>query len=210
MIRPPIIYPLATTMKKTFIGCLMLLGSVQLLHAQSTPTLTDITERQARLQRTGTWTLAGWSLANLAVSGIAIGNAKGSARYFHEMNLYWNAVNVGIAGAGLLSLRKKSLAPTLSSAVKEHYTLQKTLLFNSGLDVAYITSGFWLLDTSKTETTVARQNRFRGFGQAVVVQGGFLLIFDVTNYLLHRSDNARLHQLLDKVNVTNNGVSLRF
>ena len=197
-------------MKKTLIGCLMLLGSVQLLHAQSTPLLTDITERQARLQRTGTWTLAGWSLANLAVSGIAIGKAEGSARYFHEMNLYWNAVNVGIAGAGLLSLRKKSPSPTLSSAVKEHYTLQKTLLFNSGLDVAYITSGFWLLDKSKTETTVTRQNRFRGFGQAVVVQGGFLLIFDVTNYLLHRSDNTRLHQLLDKVTVTNNGVSLRF
>lgn len=197
-------------MKKTFIGCLMLLGSIQFLHAQSVPTLTDITERQTRLQRTGTWTLAGWSLANLAVSGIAISKAEGSARYFHEMNLYWNAVNVGIAGAGLLSLRKKNPSPTLSSAVKNHYTLQKTLLFNSGLDLAYITSGFWLLDKSKTEIIVTRQNRFRGFGQAVMVQGGFLLIFDVTNYLLHRSDNARLHQLLAKVSVTNNGVSLRF
>lgn len=151
----------------------MLLVSIQLLHAQSTPTLTDITERQTRLQRTGTSALAGWSLVNLAVSGIAISKAEGSARYFHEMNLYWNVVNLGIAGAGLLSLRKKSPAPTLSSAVKEHYTLQKTLLFNSGLDVSYITSGFWLLDRSKTETTVIRQNRFRGFGQAVVYRAVF-------------------------------------
>ncbi|RDB07165.1 DUF6992 family protein [Runella aurantiaca] len=197
-------------MKKSLIGFLMLFAGIQLLYAQSVPTLPQLTERQARLQRTGTWTLAGWSLANLAVSGIAIGKAEGSARYFHEMNLYWNAVNVGIAGAGLLSLRKKSPSPTLSSAVKEHYTLQKTLLFNSGLDVAYITSGFWLLDKSKTETTITRQNRFRGFGQAVVVQGGFLLIFDVTNYLLHRSDNARLHQLLDKVSLNGNGVTLQF
>ncbi len=197
-------------MKKALIGFLMLFTGIQFLYAQSAPTLPQLTERQARLQRTGTWTLAGWSLANLAVSGVAIGKAEGSARYFHEMNLYWNAVNVGIAGAGLLSLRKKSPSPTLSSAVKEHYTLQKTLLFNSGLDVAYITSGFWLLDKSKTETTITRQNRFRGFGQAVVVQGGFLLIFDVTNYLLHRSDNARLHQLLDRVSLNGNGVTLHF
>jgi len=197
-------------MKKALIGFLMLFTSIPLLYAQSSPTLPQITERQARLQRTGTWTLAGWSLANLAVSSIAIGKAEGSARYFHEMNLYWNAVNVGIAGAGLLSLRKKSPSPTLSSTVKDHYTLQKTLLFNSGLDVAYITSGFWLLDKSKTETTITRQNRFRGFGQAVVVQGGFLLIFDVTNYLLHRSDNARLHQLLDRVSLNGNGVTLQF
>jgi hypothetical protein len=197
-------------MKKALIGFLMLFAGIQFLYAQSAPTLPQLTERQARLQRTGTWTLAGWSLANLAISGISIGKAEGSARYFHEMNLYWNAVNVGIAGAGLLSLRKKSPSPTLSSAVKEHYTLQKTLLFNSGLDVAYITSGFWLLDKSKTETTITRQNRFRGFGQAVVVQGGFLLIFDVTNYLLHRSDNARLHQLLDKVSLNGNGVTLQF
>lgn len=197
-------------MKKTLFGFLMLFAGIRFLYAQSVPTLPQLTERQARLQRTGTWTLAGWSLANLAVSGVAIGKAEGSARYFHEMNLYWNAVNVGIAGAGLLSLRKKSPSPTLSSAVKEHYTLQKTLLFNSGLDVAYITSGFWLLDKSKTETTITRQNRFRGFGQAVVVQGGFLLIFDVTNYLLHRSDNARLHQLLDRVSLNGNGVTLQF
>lgn len=197
-------------MKKTLFGFLMLFAGIRFLYAQSVPNLPQLTERQARLQRTGTWTLAGWSLANLAVSGVAIGKAEGSARYFHEMNLYWNAVNVGIAGAGLLSLRKKSPSPTLSSAVKEHYTLQKTLLFNSGLDVAYITSGFWLLDKSKTETTITRQNRFRGFGQAVVVQGGFLLIFDVTNYLLHRSDNARLHQLLDRVSLNGNGVTLQF
>lgn len=197
-------------MKKALIGFLMLFTGMPFLYAQSVPNLPQLAERQARLQRTGTWTLAGWSLTNLAVSGIAIGQAEGSARYFHEMNLYWNAVNVGIAGAGLLSLRKKSPSPTLSSTVKQHYTLQKTLLFNSGLDVAYITSGLWLLDKSKTETTITRQNRFRGFGQAVVVQGGFLLIFDVTNYLLHRSDNARLHQLLDRVSLNGNGVTLQF
>ncbi|WP_428667738.1 DUF6992 family protein [Runella sp.] len=197
-------------MKKLFIGLLMLLGSLQFTLAQSISTLSEITQHQAKIQRAGMWTLAGWSAANLAVSGIAIGQSTGSTRYFHEMNLYWNAVNVGIAGVGLLSLRKKASSPTLSSAVKSHYALQKTLLFNAGLDVAYVTGGLWLLDKSKFETNITRQDRFRGFGQAVIVQGGFLLIFDVTNYLLHRADSPRLHQLLDKVALNGNGVSLRF
>lgn len=188
----------------------MVLFAVVFTKAQSTATLTDITQQQARLQRIGTWTLASWSVANLAVSGIAIGNAKGSSRYFHEMNLYWNAVNVGIAGMGLLALRKKNDNPTVSSVVKEHYTLQKSLLLNTGLDLAYVTSGFWLLDKSKTELTTLRQDRFRGFGQAVVVQGGFLLIFDLTNFFIHHADNPRLHRLLDNVQLTSSGVSMKF
>jgi len=174
------------------------------------PTIQEITDRQARLQKIGTWTLAGWSATNLAVSGIAIGQAKGSARYFHEMNIYWNAVNLGIAGMGLVALRKKNQSATVSSAVKEHYTLQKTLLFNTGLDLAYVTSGLWLLDKSKTENIGVRQDRFRGFGQAVVVQGGFLLIFDLTNYFIHQSDNQRLHRVLDKVQLTGNGINMQF
>jgi hypothetical protein len=177
---------------------------------QSAATLQEITQRQAHLQRVSTWTLAGWSVANLAVSGIAMGQAQGSTKYFHEMNLYWNAVNVGIAGMGLLSLRKKHASPTVSSAVKEHYTLQKSLLLNTGLDFAYVTSGFWLMDKSKTEIDPIRNNRFRGFGQAVVVQGGFLLVFDLTNYFIHRSDNPRLHRLLDQVSLDGSGISMKF
>jgi hypothetical protein len=126
------------------------------------------------------------------------------------MNLYWNAVNVGIAGLGLLSLRKAQQNATVSSVVKDHYTLQKTLLFNTGLDVAYMTSGLWLLDKSKTEMNQTRNHRFRGFGQAVLIQGGFLFVFDLTNYLLHRQDAPRLHRVLDKVALNSNGMVIKF
>jgi hypothetical protein len=195
-------------MRKSVMGIFVAIVAIFSLHAQSATALQEITQRQAHLQRVSTWTLAGWSAANLAVSGIAIGQAEGSNRYFHEMNLYWNAVNIGIAGIGLLSLRKKHASPTVSSAVKEHYALQKSLLLNTGLDVAYVTSGFWLMD--KTETNPIRSDRFRGFGQAVIVQGGFLLVFDLTNYFIHRSDNPRLHRLLDTVSINGNGISLKF
>ncbi|MFN8344816.1 MAG: hypothetical protein U0X91_07430 [Spirosomataceae bacterium] len=197
-------------MKKTAAGIIMAVWTALSLQAQTSVPLQEITQRQAKQQRISTWTLAGWSAANIAVSGAALGQTQGSTRYFHEMNLYWNAVNVGIAGLGLLSLRKKSPSPTLSSVVKEHYTLQKSLLLNTGLDAAYVTGGIWLLDKAKTETDPGRYNRFRGFGHAVVIQGGFLLVFDLTNYLLLRSDNTRLHRLLDKIDVSGSGVSWKF
>jgi acyl-ACP thioesterase len=146
----------------SFILTLLIASSLQ---AQSDSLLQSIVQKQFKLQRTSTRILAGWSVANLAVSGIAIGQASGSNKYFHEMNLYWNVVNVGIAGMGLLSLRKQPTSSTVSSVVKEHYTLQKSLLLNSGLDIAYVTSGLWLLDKSKTEMTQVRSDRFEDLGK---------------------------------------------
>lgn len=163
-------------MKSVIANLGLIMAIVSSIQAQSDTTLPYIVQKQFKLQRTSTQILAGWSVANLTLSGIALGQANGSNKYFHEMNLYWNVINVGIAGIGLLGLRKINESPTVSSVVKEHYTLQKSLLLNTGLDIAYVTSGFWLLDKSKTEITQVRSERFRGFGQAVVVQGGFLLV----------------------------------
>ena len=197
-------------MKNVIASIGLIMAIVSSIQAQSDTTLPYIVQKQFKLQRTSTQILAGWSVANLTLSGIALGQANGSNKYFHEMNLYWNVINVGIAGIGLLGLRKINESPTVSSVVKEHYTLQKSLLLNTGLDIAYVTSGFWLLDKSKTEITQVRSERFRGFGQAVVVQGGFLLVFDLTNYFIHRSDSPRLHRLLDQVSLSGNGVRVKF
>lgn len=197
-------------MKSIVASLILTLLIASSLQAQSDSLFQTIVQKQFKLQRTSTRILAGWSVANLSVSGIAIGQASGSNKYFHEMNLYWNVVNVGIAGMGLLSLRKQPTSPTVSSVVKEHYTLQKSLLLNSGLDIAYVTSGLWLLDKSKTEMTQVRSERFRGFGQAVVIQGGFLLVFDLANYIIHRADSPRLHRLLDQVNLSGNGIRMKF
>lgn len=197
-------------MKNVIASIGLIMAIVSSIQAQSDTTLPYIVQKQFKLQRTSTQILAGWSVANLTLSGIALGQANGSNKYFHEMNLYWNVINVGIAGIGLLGLRKINESPTVSSVVKEHYTLQKSLLLNTGLDIAYVTSGFWLLDKSKTEITQVRSESFRGFGQAVVVQGGFLLVFDLTNYFIHRSDSPRLHRLLDQVSFSGNSVHIKF
>jgi hypothetical protein len=167
--------------------------------------------KRERTEQIGMKVLAGWSLANMAVSGIAIGQAQGSTRSFHEMNLYWNAVNLGIAGLGFINTakaRKRTAPPTLSEALEAQKSVEKVLLFNTGLDMAYVASGLWLLEKAKNQP--AQQDRFRGFGQAVIVQGGFLMLFDLTNYLVHSRNAPRLQKALDHVSVTTNGVGMRW
>ncbi|WP_229364473.1 DUF6992 family protein [Fibrella aestuarina] len=129
--------------------------------------------------------LGGYALANMAVSGLAIGQAEGEAKYFHQMNLYWNAVNLGIAGVGLLGLRKQHPdTETLGKAVQKHEAMKRTLLFNAGLDVAYIAGGLYL--TERANSRPDQADKLRGYGKAVMVQGAFLLAFDVVNYFIFK------------------------
>lgn len=192
---------------KTLFFFLALLVFNQTVFAQND--LADAWHRRERTEQTGMKVLAGWSVANIAVSAVAIGKAEGSNRYFHEMNIYWNAVNLGIAGLGFLNVaksRKRSATFTLSEAVEAQHGVETVLLFNSGLDLAYVASGFWLLEKSKND--VSQQDRLKGFGQAVAIQGGFLLVFDITNYFIHRANAPKLKRVLDRVNVTGNSVGM--
>ncbi len=179
------------------------------LQAQ-TNELNDVWQRQISNQKTGMYVLAGWSVANIAVGGLSIANAQGSTRYLHEMNIYWNVANLGIAGLGLLGIRKQQSKPaTLANVIDYQHSIEKKLLFNSGLDLAYIASGAYLVERGKTQLTLTDQDRGKGYGQSVMIQGGFLLLFDVTNYLLHSSNNKKIQRTLEKVTLTSNGISIR-
>lgn len=181
---------------------LLAAGSVLLgnaAHGQEPVSTADLrTFSQQRHDHTKTLglTLGGYALANIAVSGIALGRASGETKYFHQMNVYWNLVNLGIAGIGLLGLRKENpQTETLSDAVRKHEGIKRTLLFNAGLDVAYMTGGLYLIN--RGETRPDQRDKFRGFGKAVIVQGGFLLVFDVVNYLIfQKQGDAKQFKLI--------------
>lgn len=160
-----------------------------LIHAQSLPVSNadrlQFSQERYNHTRTLGVSLGGYALANLAVSGIAIGKTTGETRYVHQMNLYWNAVNLGIAGLGLLGLRKQHPASeTLGEAVQKQQSMKQTLLFNAGLDVAYIAGGLYLTERANSHPDQA--DKLRGYGKAVMAQGAFLLAFDVINYLIFK------------------------
>ena len=169
----------------------------QTAKAQTTPPppagRLEFSQQRYNHTRTLGLSLGGYALTNMAVSGIAVGQTTGEAHYFHQMNLYWNAVNLGIAGLGLLGLRKRNPATeSLADAVQKHQAVKKTLLINAGLDVVYVAGGLVLAGQANAHPDQA--DKLRGYGKAVAAQGAFLLAFDMVNYLIfkHRGDPQQI------------------
>lgn len=184
--------PKTFAMPRIFLMLLLLLAAAGLSAQQE---LSDFNHIRLQRQRTAMLVLGGWAVGNI-VSGAALrGQRSGSDRHFHEMNIYWNAVNLGIAAFGYVSaLRSNPAALGLYDSVSEHYGFQKILLLNAGLDVGYMLGGLYLLERGTYRPE--RSERLRGFGRSIILQGGFLLAFDLVNYFVQAGQNDRLELLL--------------
>ncbi|WP_052354105.1 DUF6992 family protein [Flectobacillus major] len=159
-------------------------------YAQLDPHLFN--QERLEINRRGMLVLGGWSVGNLATSGILIGQSSGSEKYFYQMNLYWNAVNGALAGLGYLQAKKQiraGISPN-QSLIDEQYGTEKVFLLNTGLDVAYVIGGAYLLEKSKNSST--QKDLLKGYGQSVIMQGSFLMLFDGIMYAVHRS-HAKNH-----------------
>ncbi|GHB85231.1 DUF6992 family protein [Persicitalea jodogahamensis] len=186
-----------------FVFFFLLIGLT--VRAQQTP-LDDLNQSRIKVQTTGMWVLSSWAVANIAYGGIAAARGEGSNKYFNRMNVYWNVVNLGIAAPALIgSLRQRKSPPTsLDQSIEDLHSIEKTLLLNAGLDLAYMTGGLYLLE--KAKNTPDKQDRFRGFGQSILLQGGFLLLFDAANYLALRQSHRQAAEILKKVQFTGQSV----
>lgn len=161
------------------------------------------------LNKNNMWVLGAWAGANIIQGSISAGNATGSDHYLHQMNVYWNTVNLAIAGLGLWAA-KKQLAGihTPERNLREQNQVEKMLLLNTGLDAAYIMTGLYLKERGN------RLNRDQpsGYGSSLLIQGGFLLIFDIIQYAQHRRNGKLLEQ--NRANwqwgPTGNGVGLAY
>lgn len=151
--------------------------------------------------------LGSWAAANLFSSPVLAGRASGSKRYFHQMNGFWNIVNVGIAGAGYLALTKEDPSSfTLAQSILEQQKIEKLLLFNTGLDIAYVLGGLYMAERSKN--IIKNADRLKGFGQSIMLQGGFLFAFDLLFYLTMNSHGKGVYTLLNSLQITPNSVGM--
>lgn len=168
-------------------------------------TLRAFSRQRIQHQRTLGLTLGSYALANMAVGALAAGRERTEAHYFHRMNLYWNAVNLAIAGAGLIGSHKANPdAETLSQAVERHEGMKRILLLNTGLDVAYVAGGAYLIERGRNRPD--DRNRLTGFGKSIIVQGSFLFVFDLVNYALFKRRGDKQQALL--LGRTSEGVGL--
>lgn len=154
------------------------------------------------------YVLAGWAGANILSGAYFSGRTDGTAKYFHQMNVYWNTVNGLLSGVALYRLSHQKEATSFAGVYERQQSLEKTLLFNAGLDVAYLTAGALLVEKSKN--TVAKRSKYKGYGNSVIMQGGFLLLFDGVLYSLLHHRGKQLNTVLEKVQVAPaaDGVSL--
>jgi hypothetical protein len=139
---------------------------------------------QRSINKSGMYTLLGWSCTNIVTGTIASTQTEGSAHYFHQMNAMWNTVNLGLSIGGLVQERKLKIESTQDLNTRQK-KLEKIFLINGGLDLVYMGVGTGLL-LSKNETDTKQ-----GYGQSLLLQGGFLMLFDGTMYFLHRNNRIK-------------------
>jgi hypothetical protein len=142
--------------------------------------------------------LGGWAAGNILVGTYGNFKANGEIKYFHQFNAMWNVVNLGIASFGYFNAINSDPATMTNLEILNDYnSLQNFLLLNAGLDVAYIMTGFYLKERAKNS---ASAERLRGYGNSLILQGGFLLVFDIALYFIHQNNaNIKLYPHLESI-----------
>ncbi len=153
--------------------------------------------------------LTSWSLSNVAVSSYGWATTDNEAMYFHQMNVMWSGVNLALAIPGYFKARKTDPNSfSFAQTWKEQLKTEKIFLFNTALDLVYVGSG--LLLKQRAQLDDVNYYRFRGFGNSLLLQGGFLFLFDLTATLLHtKHRNEKLNGFLEKVEMSDNGLGMK-
>jgi len=190
----------------SFLGLFLLL-SADLLHAQLTEFDPDFYyQRSLSIQKTGMIVLGSWAGLNI-ISGLA-GNftLQNESKYFFQMSAAWNVVNLGIATFGFAGVENALLDVDPEYMLSEMKKFDRILLINAGLDLLYIGTGSYLLRRGLRDNS----SRFIGYGRSIILQGGFLFLFDLALYFTHYPNTKSLFHITERINVTATGFTVYF
>ena len=134
---------------------------------QATPTSYIILLLESRANTS----LAAWSVGSMIVGGIQLFSPNPFTKAFGLQNLVWGSIDGGIAYYGHRKLVTTNW--TLADKQAERLKFRKILLINTLLDFGYLGLGLALYR--------ARNSKWHGHGAGVMLQGGFLLLFDAIN-----------------------------
>ena len=122
------------------------------------------------------------------------------------MNAIWNGITLGIISVGYFA-GKRDTTSTMAKSLKKQHKTEKLFLFNSALDIVYISGGILIFEKSKTTNT--KQEKLKGYGQSVMLQGAALLLFDAINYTIHKRNGKKLNGLINRLQLSGAGNALR-
>lgn len=178
-------------------------------------TLKDYNQDRLNLDKKLMIGLGSWSIANIGVSGVGWATTDLEAKHFHQMNVMWGGVNLALALPGYFKARKTDANNIpFSETWKQQGRTEKVFLFNTALDIFYVTGGFYLKQRALIDAD--NYHRYRGWGNSLIMQGGFLFAFDLLAVLLHsKHRKTELNHFWDdstslSFGMTNNGMGVRF
>lgn len=183
--------------------------SITIVNAQRDSLIYSMDQQRIQNQQSGMLVLGSWSLINIATGVILKPRYQGSESYFHQMNALWNSVNLGIAAIGFFNSRKEIAVNEPMKAIERQIELEKSLLFNTGLDIAYITAGAWMLERAKSQSNPNKHDQLKGFGKSIIVQGSFLLLFDACFYAISSRNSKDLRRAVSLFYITPNGIGIQ-
>lgn len=163
------------------------------------------------INKKGMYVLGSWAAVNVVWGAIGAATTTGTQKHFHTMNLGWGVINGGLAIFSIAGF-KKEMAKTFTDGqtIHQQQGVEKLFLLNAGLDMAYMGTGAWIWERSKTATK--RAEALEGYGQSLLMQGGFLFLFDGIMVLVHQSHGKQLKKAMENVELTAGpqGIGLRY
>ncbi len=166
--------------------------------------LKNFNSSRNHITTTGMEVLGSWAIANIGIGAAGWANSEGggSNKYFYQMDVLWNTVNLGAAILGFMGAQKnknQQLSP--AESLRAQQKIEQTFLINGGLDFVYIGTGFYLRHRGNS----INSDELRGYGSSIILQGAFLLLFDGTMYSTQRHNGSKLRRFLEKNPVTFDG-----
>ncbi|MBU2018283.1 MAG: hypothetical protein KJ941_01445 [Bacteroidetes bacterium] len=194
----------------TFFGGLNLMAQSNQDTLENQKIYQDITARQTKIARVGLTALSTWAVGNMVVGGIGMSNTSGKRRSFHEMNFYFNTVNLVLGGLGVLSTYQPRKSD-FKSLIDYSHSIEKVYLFNIALDLGYIASG-WAIYNKGLSQKGEKADRSFGYGKSLYLQGGFLFVYDLVMFNLNHRQFKKLNDNWPNLQVgfTGNGVRLNY
>ena len=161
---------------KDYILPLLILAALP-VGAQGLADLEVINQTRLDYNQQGMLILGTWAVVNLILGAVASFRTSGQTQAFHQMNAYWNVVNLGIAAYGFWQASQVAVL-NFWEVLVEQQQIEKVLLANSALDFGYIALGLYLIERGRR----LEKDKWIGFGKSIVLQGAFLLLFDAILY----------------------------
>ncbi|MEO6849610.1 MAG: hypothetical protein ABI203_07620 [Mucilaginibacter sp.] len=171
--------------------------------AQQQDSLKKFNNARTKTTSGGMAVLGSWGIVNLGTGAVGWTLSQNpEPRYFFQMNVIWGAVNFGTAVIGFTGLqndKNKKLTP--AETLKRQEKIEKIFRFNEILDVAYLGTGIYLKAVGSGRNSPIMQ----GYGESIIMQGAFLLVFDGLMYHAEKGNGSKLRNFLEKNPITFDG-----